>query len=217
MPGESWTRFFAGRYVAGVTDSQQLPREFRPVSGGFGRHLKPLVVLFVFLFVIMLALGSALFGGNAAGGVLAAVVVTGSLLGIQYAKFVRMQEGTVVRFTERGVELTDTKGWRVSLAWPDMTHVGPVLTQTVNPKAMGVSGGVQVSAGPSQSLGVSGWGERVVPPSSPRWQRELLATAPANPTDGRPMVAIPLGDIDPGWTSGPMGQWFRRYRPDLLD
>lgn len=200
-----------------MSDPSQLPREFRPASGGFGRMMKPLVVPLVFLFVIMLALGSALFGGEVGGGIFAAVVLCGALVGIQYAKFVRMQEGTVLRFSERGIELTDTKGWRVSLSWPDMTHVGPVLTQTVNPKAMGVPGGVQVSAGPSRSIGISGWGERVIPPSAPRWQREMLASAPRNPADGRSMVAIPLGDIDPGWTSGPMGQWLRRYRPDLLD
>jgi hypothetical protein len=193
-----------------------LPREFRPVPGGFGRQMKPLVVLFILLFVIMLFLGSALFGGNAAGGVLCAVVLCGSLLGVQYAKYVKKQEGTVLRFSEHGIELTDTWGWRVSLAWRDMTHVGPVMTQTVNPKAMGVPGGVQVSAGPARSLGISGWGERVIPRSAPGWQRQLLATAPTNPTDGRPMVAIPLGDIDPNWAAGPMGQWLRQYRPDLL-
>jgi hypothetical protein len=198
-----------------VSDSSQLPREFRPVPGGFGRQIKPLIALFVLLFVIMLFLGSALFGGNAAGGVLAAVVVCGSLLGIQYAKYVKKQEGTVLRFSEQGIELTDTWGWRVSLAWRDMTHVGPVTTQTVNPKAMGPEA-VKVSAGPTKSLGIAGWGERVIPRNAPGWQRQLLATAPTNPTDGRPMVSIPLGDIDPNWTSGPMVQWFRHYRPDLL-
>jgi hypothetical protein len=197
--------------------SSQLPTEFRPVPGGFGRQMKPLIVPFVFLFVIMLALGSVPFGGNVAGGVVAAVVLCGALVGIQYAKYIKKQEGTVLHFSEYGIELTDTWGWRVSLGWRDMTHVGPVVTQSANPKAMGAPGGVQVSVGPSRSLGISGWGERVIPRSAPRWQRQLLATAPTNPTDGRPMVAIPLGDIDPSWTTGPMGQWFRRYRPDLLD
>ncbi len=177
--------------------------------------MKPFLLSLVLFFLIMLFLGSALFGGEAAGGVLVAVVTSGVLVGIQYSKYLRMQDGTVLRFSEHGVELTDMRGWRVSLGWRDITHVGPVVTQMANPKPVGPDA-VKVSIGPMRSLGISGWGERVIPPSTPRWQREQLAAQPHNPTDGRPMVAIPLGGSDPNWTNGAMGQWVRRYRPDLL-
>ncbi len=191
-----------------------LPREFRMAEGGFGRMVVPFVIMLVFFAAIMLLLGSVF--GSILGGVVAAVVGTGALTAVLYAKFVKMKAGTIVRFSEYGVELSDTKGFRTRLNWPDITRVGQVHTQMAGPDAIGEQNGVQVSVGAMKSQGIIGWGDRVIPPSAPDWLRANLAAQPRHPYDGRPEVAIPLGGVDPNWQYGPMGQWLRQYRPDLL-
>jgi hypothetical protein len=190
----------------------QLPREFRMASGGFGRMALPFVAMLVLFAFIMLALGWVFAGP--AGGIGAAVVGTGALVGVLYSKFRRMKEGTVVRFSEYGVELSDTLGFHVRLGWRDMTRLGKVNTRMASPEAVGED--IKVSIGSMNSLGLIGWGDRIIPPNAPGWMRENLARQPRNPADGRSEVAIPLGGIDPNWLQGPMGHWVRMYRPDLL-
>lgn len=46
--------------------------------------------------------------------------------------------------------------------------------------------------------------------------RERLARVPVDPATGRPEVTIPLGELDPQWQRGPMGDWVRHYRADLI-
>lgn len=197
-----------------MTHPSQLPREFRMASGGFGRMVLPFVLVLLFFFAIMLVLGSIFAGVG--GGIAIAAVATGALVGILYGKFRRMKEGTLVRFSEYGVELSDALGFRVRLGWRDITRLGQVDTRMAAPDKFGSEDGVQVSVGSMKSLGVIGWGDRMIPPKAPGWMRENLDRQPRNPADGRPEVAIPLGGIDPNWTHGPMGQWVRLYRPDLL-
>jgi len=182
------------------------------VGGGFGRMVLPFVFMLALLAVIMYVLGYVV--GGVAGGLVGSVVVTGVMVGVLYRKFARMKNGTVVRFSEHGVELSDTLGFHVRLYWRDITQIGRVNTRMASPAAVG--GDLQVSVGEMKSRGIIGWGERVVPPNAPGWMRENLAAQPTNPYDGRPLVAIPLGGIDPNWAMGPMGQWIRMYRPDLL-
>ncbi|MFI7675567.1 hypothetical protein [Actinophytocola sp. NPDC049390] len=193
---------------------QALPREFRMAGGGFGKIVLPFAFLLVFFAVIMLLLGSVVAG--LPGGIIAAVVGTGALVGVLYGKFNRMKQGTVVRFSEYGVELSDTMGYQIRLNWPDITRIGEVRSQMANPSTVGLQGGVRVNAGAVKTQGVIGWGHRVIPAKAPGWMRQNLAMAPVNPYDGRPEVAIPLSGIDPNWTQGAMGQWVRTYRPDLL-
>jgi hypothetical protein len=191
----------------------QLPREFR-MSGGFGRVALPYVFVLVFFFAIMLLLGS-IFAGLW-GGIGIAIVATGALVGVLFAKFKKMATGTVVRFSEYGVELSDQMGFRIRLLWPDITRIGQVDTRMSGADKIGEDGGVQVGVGSIKSQGVIGWGERITPPNIPGWMRDQLAAVPRNPVDGRPEVAIPLGGIDPNWMRGAMGEWVRRYRPDLF-
>jgi hypothetical protein len=192
---------------------QALPREFRMAGGGFGRMALPFAFVLVLFAAIMLLLGSILAG--LIGGIIAAVVGTGALLGVLYAKYARMKKGTVVRFSEYGVELFDTMGFHIRLGWGDITRVGPVDSRMADPGAVD-AGGVQVGVGAMQTLGVIGWGYRVVPPAAPGWLHQHLAASPVNPYDGRPEVAIPLGGIDRNWVYGAMGQWVRTFRPDLM-
>ncbi|MGB3437684.1 MAG: hypothetical protein WBA97_02930 [Actinophytocola sp.] len=195
--------------------NQALPREFRMAGGGFGRMALPFVLLLIFFAVVMLMLGSVFAG--LLGGVIAAVIGTGALVGVLYKKFERMRQGTVVRFSEYGVELSDTLGYHIRLNWPDITRIGEVRSQMVNPTAIGAAGGVRVGAGAVRTQGIIGWGHRVIPQNAPAWMRYNVAAASVNPHDGRSEVAIPLSGIDPNWLQGAMGQWLRMYRPDLLD
>lgn len=184
------------------------------VDGGFGRMALPYVFLLIFFAAVMMLLGSV-FGGLV-GGIVAAVVGTGALVGVLWSKFNRLKQGTVVRFSEYGVELSDTLGYRIRLNWPDITRVGEVRSQMSNPTVAGVEGGLQVGAGAVRTQGIIGWGHRVIPQNAPGWMRQQVAMTPVNPYDGRPEVAIPLSGIDPDWLQGAMGQWVRMYRPDLL-
>lgn len=191
-----------------------LPREFRPQSG-FGKLVAPFVIMIVFFAVIMLLLGSVL--GGMLVGIIAAIVGALALVGVLFAKFKRMQNNTVLRFSEYGVELVDTVlGFHVRLPWPGVTRIGHVNTQMANPKSIGADGGVSVSVGAHQSEGLIGWGDRTVPSSAPAWVRANLAATRVNPADGRPEVAITLSGIDPTWRQGVIGRWVGQYRPDLM-
>lgn len=197
----------------GYPNQMQLPREFR-MSGGFGRVALPYVFVLIFFFAIMLLLGS-IFAGLW-GGIGIAIVATGALVGVLFAKFRKMSTGTVVRFSEYGVELSDQMGFRIRLLWPDITRIGQVDTRMSGADKIGEDGGVQVGVGAIKSQGIIGWGERITPPNIPDWMRAQLAATPVNPVDGRREVAIPLGGIDPNWMRTGMGEWVRRYRPDLF-
>lgn len=183
-------------------------------GGGFGRMAVPFVAILAFFFVIMLLLGSII--GGLVVGIPVAIGSTAALVAVLYAKFRRMESGTVVRFSEYGVELSDRLGFRIRLGWRDITRLGQVDSRMAGPRRVGYAGSARIRAGAMQSLGLIGWGERVVPPDIPHWMHQHLAAQPRNPADGRPEVAIPLGGIDPDWPHGPMGQWVRTYRPDLL-
>jgi hypothetical protein len=60
--------------------------------------------------------------GEVAGGLVGSVVVTGVMVGVLYRKVARMKQGTVVRFSEYGVELSDTLGFHVQLYWRDIGY-----------------------------------------------------------------------------------------------
>jgi len=184
------------------------------MTGGFWRMVAPFAVVLVFFFAVMLLLGS--IAGGLALGFPVAIAATGVLVGVLYAKFQRLRDGSVVRFSEHGVELRDQLGVHVRLAWRDITRVDVVDTRMANPRSIGHGAGMRVRVGALRTLGLIGWGERVMPPNTPDWLRRALAAQPVNPADGRPEVAVPLGGLDPNWPRGPMGQWVRHYRPDLL-
>lgn len=181
-------------------------------GGGFGRVLVPFVVVLVFFFAIMLLIGSII--GGLETGIPVAIGATAGLVFVRYRDFQRMREGTVVRFSEYGVELGDHLGFRIRLAWPDVTRLGEVDTRLAAPRSIGA--GAWMRVGRTTSLGLIGWGERTTPGRMPERMRQSLAAQPVNPEDGRPEVSIPLGGIDPDRQRGPMGQWVRSYRPDLL-
>jgi hypothetical protein len=183
-------------------------------AGGFGRMVVPFVFMLVFFFVVMLLLGSII--GGLVTGIAVAIGATAGLVAVLYGKFRRMRAGTVIRFSQYGVELSDQLGFRARLTWPDITRLGEVDTRMATPRSVGHGTGTRARVGSMKSLGLIGWGERITPRRIPAWMRQSLATQPVNPADGRPEVSIPLGGIDPNWPNGPMGQWVHMYRPDLL-
>lgn len=189
--------------------------EFRIRAGSFPRILAPFVAPLVLFFAVCLLLG-AIFTGSTPLGVLIGALATGVLVAVLAAKHRRLASGTVARFSADGVELTDSYGFRVRLRWPDITRIDIVDTQLADPRRVGRPGGARARVQPLRSVGLVGWGERTVPPRIPGWMRERLARVPVDPDTGRPEVAIPLGEFDPLWERGPMGDWVRRYRADLM-
>ncbi|WP_433433642.1 hypothetical protein [Nonomuraea sp. CA-141351] len=188
---------------------------FRIRAGSFPRFVAPFIAPLVLFFAVCLLLGAILTGSTPLGVVIGALA-TAILLAVLTAKHRRLTAGTVVRFSPDGVELTDSYGFRVHLRWPDITRIDIVDTQLANPRTMGRLGGVRVRAQALRSVGLIGWGERTLPPRLPGWMRDRLARVPVDLMTGRPEVAIPLGEIDPLWERGPMGDWVRRHRPDLM-
>ncbi|RJL30383.1 hypothetical protein [Bailinhaonella thermotolerans] len=190
------------------------PAEFRPRTS-FPRFAAPFLPPLVLFFLVMLLLGAILTGSSAGGAAVGALGVAVLAL-VLAARHRALTAGTVLRLGPDGVTLRDAKGFRVRLAWADVTRIGPVETRMASPRRIGRPGGLRVRAGALRSHGLIGWGERELPPRIPGWLRERLAAVPTEPGTGRPEVAIPLGDLDPGWAEGPIGAWVRRYRPDLL-
>ncbi|MFI6739685.1 hypothetical protein ACIBI9_42755 [Nonomuraea sp. NPDC050451] len=189
--------------------------EFRIRAGNFPRFVAPFVAPFALFFAVCLLLG-AIFTGSTPLGAAIGALATAALLAVLVAKHRRLTTGTVVRFSADGVELADSYGFRVRLRWPDITRIDVVDTQLAGPRRFGRPGGVRVRVEPLRSVGLVGWGERTVPPRVPGWMRERLTRAPMDPVTGRPEVAIPLGEFDPLWEGGAMGDWVRRHRPDLM-
>ncbi|WP_433516106.1 hypothetical protein ACQP2T_11330 [Nonomuraea sp. CA-143628] len=189
--------------------------EFRMRPESFLAFLAPLLAPLVLFFPVCLLLG-AFVTGSAAAGVLIGALGVGALIGVLAIKHRRMVAGTVVRFSPQGVELADAHGFRLRLAWARMERIDVVESRMASPRPIGGLGGVRVRAGALWSVGLIGWGERDVPPRIPQWMRAQLAAVPVDPETGLQWLGIPLGAVDPLWERGPMGDWVRRHRPDLL-
>jgi hypothetical protein len=189
--------------------------EFRIRAGSFPRFAASFAAPLVLFFAVCLLLGAILTSSTPLG-VLIGALATAALLAVLIVKHRRLTSGTVARFTPDGVELTDSYGFRVRLRWPDVTRIDVVDTRLADPRRIGRPGGVRVRTQALRSVGLIGWGERTVPPRIPGWMRDRLARVPVDPVTGRPEVAIPLGEFDPLWERGPMGDWVRRHRPDLM-
>ncbi|MEV0378556.1 hypothetical protein [Nonomuraea sp. NPDC050643] len=189
--------------------------EFRIRAGGFPRFLAPFIAPLALFFAVCLLLG-AILTGSTPGGVAIGALATAALLAALAVKHRRLTAGTVARFSADGVELTDALGFRVRLRWPDIARIDIVDTRLASPRRIGRPGGARVRVQPLRSVGLIGWGERTVPPRIPGWMRDRLSRVPTDPATGRPEVAIPLGEFDPLWERGPMGDWVRRHRPDLM-
>ncbi len=183
--------------------------------GSFLAFTAPFLMPLLLFFAVCLGLG-AIFTGSTLGGVLAGAACTAALAGVLVVKYRRMVEGTVVRFSPQGVELSDTYGFRLRLAWADIERIDVVESRMAGPRAVGRPGGVRVRAGAMRSVGLVGWGSRVLPTRVPRWMRDHLARVPVHPGSGLQWLGIPLGALDPLWERGPMGDLVRRHRPDLM-
>jgi hypothetical protein len=177
-------------------------------------RIVPLLVIF---YAIMVALGSLPFGGRLLPGLAVGLVPTVLLALRVYSKARRGFLSTVLRMSPAGVEWWDGYGFHVRLPWNRITRVGDVQTAVTKPGArVGVAGGVRLTVRAWHNSGLIGWGEQQTPARAPKWVQDLLAQAPREPNTGAPEVAIPLGGLDDRWTVGAMGDWVRRYRPDLL-
>lgn len=175
----------------------------------------PLLVVF---YAIMIALGSLPFGGRTLPGMVIGLVPTAFLVLRLYFKARRGILSTVLRMSPAGVEWWDNYGFHVRLRWERIVRIGEVHTEMTKPGArVGMPGGTQLTVEAWRNSGLIGWGEQQqIPEKAPKWIKGLLARAPRDPDTGAPQVAIPLGGIDDRWMEGPISDWVRRYRPDLL-
>ncbi|MEV4221402.1 hypothetical protein ACBI99_02785 [Nonomuraea sp. ATR24] len=189
--------------------------EFRMRRGSFYAFAAPFLMPLALFFPVCLALGAILTRSTLLG-VLVAAAATAALVGVLAVKYRRMVDGTVVRFSPQGVELSDSYGFRLRLAWADIERVDVVESPMAGRRVIGRPGGVRVRAGEMRTIGLVGWGSRVLPGRVPGWMRDHLARVPVHPESGLQWLGIPLGAIDPLWERGPMGELVRQRRPDLM-
>jgi hypothetical protein len=194
-------------------------QEFRvthPWSVVARANLRVLPLLLVF-YAIMVALGSLPFGGRLLPGLAIGLVPTALFVLRIYRTARRGFLSTVLRMSPAGVEWWDGYGFHVRLCWGRIVRVGDAQTMVTRPGArVGVAGGVRLTVRAWHNTGLIGWGEQQIPERIPGWVKQLLARAPRDPVTGAAEVAIPLGALDERWMVGAMGDWVRRYRPDLL-
>ncbi|MDA0566547.1 hypothetical protein LG943_19850 [Streptomonospora sp. S1-112] len=178
------------------------------------------------LFVVVMLLGSIFFetaaqGTGTVGGIAVGLLVVVPMAGHLVWKLRRMFTGTVVVVSDRGVELRDSAGFEVRLAWPDVVAVDTVVDRFSPSRGVRLGdrtdpGGPVVRAPEYRSHGLIGWGDRVVPARAPRFLRRRLAAQPHDPATGRPLVAVGFGAAGGAGLDNPLLLAARHHRPDLF-
>jgi hypothetical protein len=189
--------------------------EFRMRRGSLLAFASPSLLPLVLIFPATLMI-SLFFTDSGFIGLLFAAGVTAALVGVLLDKHRRMVAGTVARFSPQGVEMEDVYGTCLRLSWPHADRVDVVESRLASSRTIGRPGGIRVRTGAMQCVGLVGWGERDLSLRVPGWMRVHLTREPVDPETGLQWLSIPLGAIDPLWERGPMGDWVRHHRPDLL-
>ncbi len=191
------------------------PEEFRPTwAQTWQTSIKPFMTANVIAIVLMWVIGYML-----AGPVLSVVlplVVAGVVVGLaRYASRSR-----VARLSPYGVEFVGRGGRITRMRWTDVQQVAVLAPKTgavIAPYGVGraaLSGDMAAFAHANTGPGLVGRGE-VLTRQQAQQQR---GQGPTWLTFGVPdkQVRLFLTTIDRDWPGGAMGDWVRRYRPDLL-
>ncbi|NYI96934.1 hypothetical protein HNR12_003211 [Streptomonospora nanhaiensis] len=223
-PGPIWRPAPGGWPVPGQAGAQVL----RPSAGAadYLRFLLGYLPLLAALFVVVLLLGAVFFetaaeGTGTAGGIAVGLLVVVPMAAHLVWKLRRMFTGTAVVVSPRGVELRDSLGFEVRLAWTDVVAVDTVVDRFSPARGVRLGdradpGAPVVRAPEFRSRGLIGWGERVVPARAPRFVRRRLAAQPRDLATGRFLVAVGFGAAGAAGPDNPLLRAARHHRPDLF-
>ncbi|MFI5906780.1 hypothetical protein [Dactylosporangium sp. NPDC051541] len=190
------------------------PEEFRASwAQTWHNYAKPFIVTNVLVALLCFVIGYIIAGYP--GMVLMPVLVVAGITWLQRIA----SRGHGLRLSPTGVEFLRRDGVVVRMRWPDIQGVVVINRRSgtvIAPWGAGraaAQAGVDMFADANTGPGVTGVGE-ILSPAQVDKQRQAgpAWVALADPQT----VNMSLSMIDRGWPAGRIGDWFRRYRPDLL-
>ncbi|WP_433056697.1 hypothetical protein [Dactylosporangium sp. CS-033363] len=190
------------------------PEEFRATwNQTWHAYAKPFLAANILLALLLFVIGWMI--GGYAGMVLAPIIGVGAI-----TLFQRMaSRGHGLRLSDTGVEFLRRDGVIVRMRWPDIQGVVVMNRRSgtvIAPYGVGraaAQSGVDMFADANSGPGITGIGEVLDHRQVEAQRRHGPAWVPlAEPQK----VNMSLAMIDRSWPRDRIGDWFRRYRPDLL-
>ncbi|WP_433083615.1 hypothetical protein ACQP1P_05215 [Dactylosporangium sp. CA-052675] len=190
------------------------PEEFRASwAQTWHNYSKPFLPTNILVALLMFVIGYMIAGY--AGMVLGPVLVVGAITLLH--RVASRQQG--LRLSPNGVEFLRRDGKIVRMRWADIQSIVVINRRSgtvIAPYGVGraaAQAGVDMFADANTGPGLTGVGEILDHGQVERQRQHGAQWVPF----GDPLtVNMSLAMIDRGWTSGRIGDWFRRYRPDLL-
>jgi hypothetical protein len=197
-----------------MTEPGTQAEEFRATwSQTWHTHAKPFLATNIVLALLCFVIGYVVAGY--AGMILLPVLVVGGMTLLQRVA----SRGHGLRLSPSGVEFLRRDGKVVRMRWPDIQGVVVINRRSgtvIAPYGVGraaAQAGVDMFADANSGPGITGVGEVLTEVQAAQQAQHGPAWVPF----GDPLtVNMSLAMIDRGWPAGRIGDWFRRYRPDLL-
>ncbi|WP_432985991.1 hypothetical protein [Dactylosporangium sp. CA-233914] len=186
--------------------------EFRATwSQTWHTHVKPFLVTNIVVAILAFMIGYV--AGGYAGAILLPIVLVGGVTWLQRIA----SRGHGLRLSSVGVEFLRRDGKVVRMRWADIQGVVLINRRAgtvIAPYGVGraaAQAGVEMFADANSGPGITGVGEIL-----DRGTAAAQRGGPWVPAGDPQTVNMSLAMIDRGWPRGRIGEWFRRYRPDLL-
>lgn len=229
------------RTLAQVMGQDGGAAEFRMSNETIARAMWAVAALLAMFAVVLLLLGS--LGGLWVGVLVSGLGTLAAYLVLRY-KVRRAVAANVLRLDGSGIRWNSGGGVVHTVAWSDLTGIGPVDVQLTPRRRL--RGGPGLIAGrvqdrvrgrlqdrvqdglvPNRPMpqvvgasladhGLHGWSTVTLPPRVPSVMRQAVERMPVDEASGKRHVGIPLVTFDRSWPQGPIGGWIRAHRPDLL-
>ncbi|MEU7870726.1 hypothetical protein [Dactylosporangium sp. NPDC049140] len=194
--------------------SEAQAEEFRATwTQTWHNYAKPFLVTNIVVALLCFMIGYVIAGYP--GMILLPVAVVGGVTLLQRAA----SRGHGLRLSPTGVEFLRRDGKVVRMRWADIQGVVVINRRSgtvIAPYGVGraaAQAGVDMFADANTGPGITGVGEILDHTQAERQRQQGPVWVPF----GDPLtVNMSLAMIDRGWPAGRIGEWFRRYRPDLL-
>ncbi|GAA5185181.1 hypothetical protein GCM10023322_28320 [Rugosimonospora acidiphila] len=191
------------------------PEVFRPAwAQTWQTVLRPWLVTDILILFVGGAVGYVI-GGPVVSVVLPVAVVAALVALSRYRSW-----SQVVRLSEYGVELLRRNGGVTRMRWSDVERIAVVAQRgrsVLAPYGVGraaAAGSMAAFVAANTGPGLLGRAEHLTRSEAERQRGQGPAWQPS----GRELepLAVRLVVIDRNWITGPIGDWVRLYRPDLL-
>lgn len=177
-------------------------------------NLRPWLAVNIVILLLTWVLGY-IVGGPVASVVIPVVIIV-AVVGL--SRYASRSQG--LRMSAYGVELLRRDGGIVRMRWPDIEQIAVVAQR--GRSIVAPYGIARAAAGASMSAymaantgpGLLGRGESLTPAEAQQQRQQGSAWLTYRQTLDQ--FGLRLVVIDRDWLNGPIGDWIRRYRPDLL-